>query len=206
VGVSFTRPVTGSQDERRAADDVVAGLFREHGLSLVRLAVLLTRDQATTEDVVQDAFLGFQRALPRLRDQDKALSYLRASVVNGCRSVLRSQGRVQVRRDEDDWTVVSAEAAVMAEQDRRLVPAAVGRLPARGREVLALRYYLDLPYEEIAAVLGVTKGTVSSTLSRALAALGRDLKRTYEQAGGPAARRVPGRGRHGNARKHPQSR
>ena len=44
------------------------------------------------------------------------------------------------------------------------------------REVLALRYYLDLPYEEIAAVLGVTKGTVSSTISRALAVLGRDLK------------------------------
>lgn len=64
----------------------------------------------------------------------------------------------------------------MAEQDRRLVLAAVGRLPVRMREVLALRYYLDLPYEEIAAVLGVTKGTVSSTISRALAALGRDLK------------------------------
>jgi hypothetical protein len=41
------------------ADEVVAGLFREHGLSLVRLAVLLTGDQATGEDVVQDAFLAF---------------------------------------------------------------------------------------------------------------------------------------------------
>jgi RNA polymerase sigma factor (sigma-70 family) len=64
----------------------------------------------------------------------------------------------------------------MAEQDRRLVLAAVGRLPVRMREILALRYYLDLPYEEIAAVLGVTRGTVSSTISRALATLGRDLK------------------------------
>ena len=43
-------------------------MFREHGLSLVRLAVLLTGDRATAEDVVQDAFLGFQRALPRLRE------------------------------------------------------------------------------------------------------------------------------------------
>ena len=48
--------------------------------------MLLVGDQATAEDVVQDAFLGFHRARPRLRDQDKALSYLRASVVNGCRS------------------------------------------------------------------------------------------------------------------------
>lgn len=160
----------------QTADQVVAGLFREHGLSLVRLAVLLTGDQATAEDVVQDAFLGFHRAQPRLRDQDKALAYLRASVVNGCRSALRRRGRVQFRRDADDPPVWSAEAAVMAEQDRRLVLAAVARLPVRTREILALRYYLDLPYEEIAGLLGVTRGTVSSTISRALVALGRDLK------------------------------
>jgi RNA polymerase sigma-70 factor (sigma-E family) len=168
--------MTGPQDTGHAAGDVVTGLFREHGLSLVRLAVLLTGDRATAEDVVQDAFLRFQRALPRLRDQDKALAYLRASVVNGSRSVLRSRRRLQFGPNEVDPPVSSAEAAVMAEQDRRLVLAAVSRLPARTREVLALRYYLDLPYEEIAAVLGVSKGTVSSTISRALATLGRDLK------------------------------
>jgi RNA polymerase sigma-70 factor (sigma-E family) len=155
-------------------------MFREYGLSLVRLAVLLTGDRATAEDVVQDTFLGFQRALPRLRDQDKALGYLRASVVNGSRSALRRRGRLQFRRDEESDPPVSsaesAEAAVMAEQDRQLVLAALSRLPARSREVLALRYYLDLPYEEIAGLLGVTKGTVSSTISRSLAALGRDLK------------------------------
>jgi RNA polymerase sigma factor (sigma-70 family) len=169
-------PLAAPQGRPQAPADVVAGMFREHGLSLVRLAVLLTGDQATAEDVVQDAFLGFQRALPRLRDQDKALGYLRVSVVNGCRSALRSRRRLQPQRDEDDRPVSSAEATVVAEQDRRLVLAAVGRLPARAREVLAPRYYLDLPYEEIAAVLGVTRGTVSSTISRALAALGRDLK------------------------------
>jgi RNA polymerase sigma-70 factor (sigma-E family) len=164
------------QDTWQAPDEVVAGLFREHGLSLVRLAVLLTGDRATAEDVVQDAFLGFQRAKPRLRDPDKALAYLRASVVNGCRSVLRGRRRLQFGTNEDAPPVSSAETAVMAEQDRRLVLAAVSRLPVRTREILALRYYLDLPYEEIAAVLGVTKGTVSSTISRALAALGRELK------------------------------
>jgi len=110
--------VSRQAQAEQTADVVVAGLFREHGLALVRLAVLLTGDRATAEDVVQDAFLGFQRAQPRLRDQDKALAYLRASVVNGCRSVLRRRGRVQFRRDEDDPPVSSAETAVMAEQDR----------------------------------------------------------------------------------------
>ena len=51
----------------------------------------------------------------------------------------------------------------------------MARLPVRAREILALRYYLDLPQEEIAAILGISRGTVSSTISRALAALGRDL-------------------------------
>ena len=48
---------------------------------------------------------------------------------------------------------------------------AVARLPRRSREVLALRYYLDLPDDEIAAALGVSRGTVSSTAARARAAL-----------------------------------
>lgn len=159
-----------------AAVEAVAALFRDHGLSLVRLAVVLTGDRATAEDVVQDAFLGFHRALPRLRDMDKALGYLRVSVVNGCRSAHRARSRVQPWHAEPELPVVSAESAVLAEQDRREVLAAVARLPVRAREILALRYYLDLPYQEIAVTLGVSRGTVSSTISRALATLSRDLK------------------------------
>jgi RNA polymerase sigma factor (sigma-70 family) len=56
------------------------------------------------------------------------------------------------------------------------VLAAVARLPRRSREVLALRYYLDLQDREIAEALGISRGTVSSTASRALAALACELK------------------------------
>jgi hypothetical protein len=63
--------------------------------------------------------------MPGLRDKDKALSYLRASVVNGCRSVHRARRRALLRRVEHDPPVWSAESAVMAEQDRREVLAAV---------------------------------------------------------------------------------
>jgi RNA polymerase sigma factor (sigma-70 family) len=72
--------------------------------------------------------------------------------------------------------VWSAAAAAMAGEDRRVVLAAVSRLPRRTREVMALRYYLNLPDPEIAMVLGVSRGTVSSTASRGLAALARELK------------------------------
>jgi DNA-binding CsgD family transcriptional regulator len=64
----------------------------------------------------------------------------------------------------------------MVGEDRRAVLARVSRLPRRAREVLVLRYYLGLSDQEIAAALGVSRGTVSSTASRALASLARDLK------------------------------
>jgi RNA polymerase sigma-70 factor (sigma-E family) len=143
---------------------------------LVRTAVLLTGDRTTAEDIVQDAFLGLHRALPRLRDDGRIAGYLRVSVVNGCRSALRARRRASLVRVDHDPPARSAESAVMADEDRRAVVAALNRLPLRTREVIVLRYFLDLPQEEIAVALGISRGTVSSTISRALDRLGRDLK------------------------------
>ncbi|HEY7145309.1 MAG TPA: sigma-70 family RNA polymerase sigma factor [Streptosporangiaceae bacterium] len=157
-------------------DDIVQAMYRAHAVTLVRVAVLLLGDQPSAEDVVQDAFFGLYQALPRLRSQDKALPYLRAAVINGARSVLRARKRAATRPAEQARPVWSAEAAVIAGEDRRAVLSAVAGLPPRAREVLALRFYLDLTDDEIAAALGVSRGTVSSTASRALAALARVLK------------------------------
>lgn len=159
-----------------AAEEFVDSLYRAHAVSLVRVAMLLVGDQPSAEDVVQDAFLQLYRGLPRLRDRDKALPYLRASVVNGSRSMLRARRRALLRRTQHQPAVWSAEAAALEGEDRRAVLSAVARLPRRSREVLALRYYLDLPDHEIAEALGISRGTVSSTASRAMAVLARDLK------------------------------
>ncbi len=156
--------------------DGVTTLFRAHGLELIRTAILLTGDRAIAEDIVQDAFLGLYRALPRLRDDGRIAGYLRVSVVNGCRSVLRARRRASLARVVHDAPTWSAESAVMADEDRRAVIAALGRLPRRTREIIVLRYFLDLPHDEIAATLGVSRSTVSSTISRALDRLGHDLK------------------------------
>jgi|HubBroStandDraft_3_1064219.scaffolds.fasta_scaffold29024_2 RNA polymerase sigma-70 factor (sigma-E family) len=159
-----------------SADQLVGELYRAHGLALVRIAMLLVGDKPTAEDVVQDAFAGLYRMSDRLRDPDKALAYLRVSVVNGCRSVHRAR-RVRFRHvSPPEPAVWSAEALVMAKEDSRLMLQAVARLPRRSREVLGLRYYLDLADTEIAETLGVSRGTVSATASRALAALARQLR------------------------------
>lgn len=73
----------------------ISALYEAHALALVRLAVLMTGDQATAEDVVQDAFLGLYRRWRSLQDADKALGYLRTSVLNGCRSLHRTRFRRQ---------------------------------------------------------------------------------------------------------------
>ncbi|HEY7432846.1 MAG TPA: sigma-70 family RNA polymerase sigma factor [Streptosporangiaceae bacterium] len=172
-------PAVPRRASTSAADQLVEDLYRGHALRLTRMALLLVGDQASAEDVVQEAFVGLYRGLGRLSDPGRAAGYLRVSVLNGCRSVLRARKRARLRRAEPAVAVWSAESAVLAGEERRAVLQAVARLPRRQREVLVLRYYFGLTDPEIAADLGVSRGTVASTASRALAAL---AAKTGEQA------------------------
>jgi|HubBroStandDraft_3_1064219.scaffolds.fasta_scaffold316542_2 RNA polymerase sigma factor (sigma-70 family) len=179
VLATFADPVTLSRPvrpARMAADEVLEELYRCHGIGLIRFALTLVGDRPTAEDVVQDAFAGLHRTVHQLSDPAKALAYLRVCVVNGCRSVHRSRRRAFGRSLEPDLPVWSAESEAMAREESRQTMRAVARLPRRAREVLAMRYYLDMQDCEIAAALGVSRGTVSSTASRALTRLARDLR------------------------------
>src|SRR5215471_9491474 len=71
------------------ADTAVAALYRLHYRFLVGLAVLLVRDIAAAEGLVQDSFVAMHLAWRRLEDSDRALSYLHQAVVSRSRSVLR---------------------------------------------------------------------------------------------------------------------
>jgi RNA polymerase sigma-70 factor (sigma-E family) len=158
---------------------VVTELFRDHHAELVRLAVLMTGDQGSAEDIVQDVFA---RLCTRdyLPETGGALAYARAAVLNGCRTALRRRAvarRFGGARDGLSADVIqrSAESEALLAEDRRQVLAAVAKLPRRRREVLVLRYWLGLPEAEIAAVLGISPGTVKSTAARGIAALARQL-------------------------------
>ncbi|GAA2720255.1 SigE family RNA polymerase sigma factor [Actinocorallia aurantiaca] len=149
-------------------------LYKEHALGLTRLAFLMVGDRQAAEDVVQEAFLGLYRRWRSLRDPGKALVYARSAVLNGSRSVLRRRRFPFPGNDlPPAW---SAESEVMVGEDRRQVLAALQRLPARQREALILRYFLDLSEEEAAATMRISRGTVKSTTSRGVAALGRLLE------------------------------
>ena len=154
-------------------------LFQERHAELVRLATLVVGDRATAEDVVQDVFakLCAKKLLPG-PDNDRSLAYVRAAVLNGCRSTLRRRA-IARRRGACDLTLDvphgSAEDEVILAEDRRRVLAALAALPARRREVLVLRYWLGLSESEIASMLAISPGTVKSNAARGLAALARKL-------------------------------
>lgn len=158
------------------AREHVSALYQTHSLTLVKLAVLMVGDQPTAEDVVQDAFLGLYRRWWALHDVDKALGYLRSSVLNGCRAIHRIRYRRQAVTVGPPDSMASAEAEAMLGESHREVLAALRRLPTRQREAVVLRYYLDMTEEQTARTMGVSRGTVKSTTARGLDALARLLK------------------------------
>jgi RNA polymerase sigma-70 factor (sigma-E family) len=158
------------------ADRVVTELYLGEYKSLVRLAVLLVHDVPTAEEVVQDAFEAMHHAWSRLRDSEKALSYLRQAVVNRSRSVLRHRTVVDKNAPKPAPDEPSAEHAAMALIERSAVIEALRTLPDRQREAIVLRYYADLSEADIAATMGISKGAVKSHTARAMAALKSSLE------------------------------
>lgn len=155
------------------ADTALELLYVAHWDQLVRLSVLLVRDLGQAEEVVQDAFVEMHRRWAQLDDPERAPAYLRRTVVNRSRSALRHRGVVQrhLARQHRIDEAPPADEPVLADSRRRAVLDALQRLPRRQREVLALRYYLDLSESEIAETLGISRGAVKSHASRGSAAL-----------------------------------
>lgn len=173
VRVLHVKP-TGLADPRE-----LAGIFLDHRDELVRLAAFILGDLAAAEDVVQDLFIRLHQRRNLLAEVGEPLPYLRAAVVNGCRSVMRR--RMLIRRHaekESPAPPLSAEEATLLSEERGQVLKALAGLPRRRREVLVLRFYLGLSEAEIAQTLGISTGTVKSTAARGLAALARVLKET----------------------------
>lgn len=173
--MTSTQP--GSQI-RPSAD--VTELFRLHYLQMVRLAGLLGADDP--EDIAQEAFARLMQRGPGDGGSGVAgivkpdlAPYLRAIVCNLTRNRHRHL-RVVRAKTPAAVSEPSSEQAAITREDHAEVIAALAALPARRREAIVLRFWLDLSEREIAQTMGVSEGTVKSTLSRGLAALTRALE------------------------------
>jgi len=133
--------------------------------ALLRTAYLLTGHRADAEDLLQEALFRLAVAWPRVRDRGALDMYVRRTMVNLRTSRWRRRRPVVVSHMPREG-VVDDHVDQVGERDEMWV--ALAALPPRMRAVLVLRFYEDLSEVEIAAVLGVSTGTVKSQTSRAL--------------------------------------
>lgn len=165
---SMAPPLDDSLGSSAAAD--LATAYREHYRSLVRLASLLVDDVGACEELVQDAFVRVWRRGPVLRADDRLPAYLRSAVLNGARSHLRRSVVARRHLPSAADPTQGPDAGALAGDVQRVLTA-LRSLPDRQREVLALRYYLDLSETQIAATLGISAGSVKTHAHRGLATL-----------------------------------
>ena len=134
---------------------------------MVRLATLMVGSRAIAEEVVQDAFASVSE---RWNGLERPGAYLRTTVVNGCSQTLRRRS-VEDRHRPDTLEITG-------EIPERLIElrGALDRLTDRQRIVMVLRYFVDMPDEEIAQMLDVRPSTVRSLAHRALAVLRKELR------------------------------
>ena len=148
------------------ADDF-ADVYAAHHHDAVRLAYLLCGDPYRAEDAVADAFVKMYRQW-RLGRIIQPRAYLRRAVVNEVNSRFRrlalERRHAAVRSGDDRGARASDEQAADADE----MITALAKLPARQRTAIVLRYYLDLSEQDAAAAMGVSVGTVKSSVSRGL--------------------------------------
>ncbi|SHG30386.1 RNA polymerase sigma-70 factor, sigma-E family [Jatrophihabitans endophyticus] len=142
---------------------------QQHGDALLRFAVTLTGDPRLAEEIVQDVLLRAFQRWERITVLERPHAYVRRMVVNEHVSWRRRWSRLEPRAEVEPAVAVSDDGA--SRDDRAELVAEIVRLPRRQRAVLAMRYFEDLPDDEIAAALGCSRATVRSIAARALAAL-----------------------------------
>lgn len=137
--------------------DVWEAAYRQHFPALMRVAYLMTGSNAVAEDVVHDVFVA---CADRLEGLDDPGPYLRVSVVNGCRRHHRRRARTAEQAQLCDEIELPSELVELRD--------GLDRLDHRKRAAVVFRYFLDMPYEEIAAALNCRPSTARSLVHRSL--------------------------------------
>jgi len=148
----------------------LAEVYERHAPDAVRLAYLMTGDRSLAEDIAQEAFARMVSRLAFLRSPDATWPYLRRSVVN------LSKNHYRHRAVERTYLASAGAVALTSHVDpdvvaRESMRRALLRLPPRQRAALVLRFYEDLPEDQIADLLHCRPGTARSLVTRGVEAL-----------------------------------
>jgi len=164
---------------RRGEESAFAALVIKYREAVYRTARRLVGSHEDSADITQEVFIRAYRALPRFDGRAHLRTWLYRITVNLCLD-LHQQRRRQSWVDLDEVTAEAPpedapEARAEARTLRQAVRAAVAALPPRQRAMVVLRVYQDLPYAEIARIMGCAEGTVKATMFAALRKLRRQL-------------------------------
>lgn len=160
-----SRPIRVEQATARAA--AFERLAGSHMDAAYRLARAILRDPGEAQDATHDAYVQAWRSWTTLRDPDRFEAWFDRILVNTCRNRLKRTSRWQAVDISEEVALTSGDPFGQAHDRDVLGPAILGLSPDH-RIVVTLRYYLDLPVDDIATRLGIPAGTVQSRLHYAL--------------------------------------
>jgi RNA polymerase sigma-70 factor (ECF subfamily) len=142
--------------------DSFTELCRRYYPAMVAIAHSVIGDRHLAEDAAQQAFAKAARKLPQLKKRSKFAGWLAVICRNAARDMARTTERVH---GDEDLSTIAAES----HQDgpTEAVKEAISRLSASAREVVFLRHYDGMSYEDISAVLGISEQAINGRLRRA---------------------------------------
>lgn len=171
--------------ERFKAGDTAAfgAIYERHYGRVVRVAWRMLGSRSQAEDVAQDVFIRAYHALPDFEVRARLSTWLYRVTVNACLDQLKS-GRRKYERPVEDGALErrrsgrpEPDAALAAEQRRRLVTEGITRLPEKYRVVIVLRDIEERPYKEIRDILGLPVTTLKMRAIRGREMLARVIER-----------------------------
>jgi RNA polymerase sigma-70 factor (ECF subfamily) len=146
--------------EATVAEPPLELIYREHGPRFLRVAHAILHDEASAEDVVQDAFAVAILRQRSYRGSGDAVAWVWRIVVNTALSRRRRRRMEELLLHRGARPAETTETPADGERVRRCV----ARLPGRQKLALFLHYYADLDYDAIARVLEISPGTVGKLL------------------------------------------
>ncbi len=164
---------------QRGDHDAFRALFEAHKDKVYSVALRFSGDPATAMDVAQDTFIKLMSAIRQFRGDSSFESWLYRLVVNRCMDHQRSRRRL-IPLVDDLLSVFSVRREsvlheLLRSEEEKQVQEVVARLSPEHKIVVVLRYTEGLSYEDIAEILGCSRGTVASRLNRAHKVLERRL-------------------------------
>ena len=180
-------------EQARAGDlDAFAQLVKASAPRLRSVANLILRDVDRAEDALQDALLLAWRDMRALRDPDAWDAWLRRLTVRACYKAAgkeRRRAKVEVHATPDPGASSAPDVSAQL-AEREWVLSELGQLDIDRRTVLVLHYYLDLSLPEVAEILDIPYGTVTSRLHRGLEQMRRSMRIAPEPTAYPAMERA----------------